>query len=101
MKCYCTSLITVELILARYAINFTARYMFNSRPLHEKSLKHMGSYLKVNRDRNSIMRPNDEFKIEAYPDADFAGLYRCKKSKDPRFLINVSDYPVVWISKRQ
>ena len=54
------------------------------------------------------MRPSTEFKVEAFPDADFAGLYGYEKSNDPTcaksrtgFLLNVSDCPVLWISKLQ
>ena len=54
------------------------------------------------------MRPSSEFKVEAFPDADFAGLYGYEKSNGPtcaksrtRFLLNVSDCPVLWISKLQ
>ena len=91
-----------------YAVNCCARYMFNPRLSHEKALKRIGRYLKATRDKGLIMRPSSEFKVEAFPDADFAGLYGYEKSDDPTctksrtgFLLNVSDCPVLWISKLQ
>ena len=54
------------------------------------------------------MKPCGDLKVDAYPDADFAGLYgyaeitnpECVKSRTG-FLITVSDCPVVWVSKLQ
>ena len=91
-----------------YAVNCCARYMFNPRLSHEKALKRIGRYLKATRDRGLVLRPTGQLKVDAYPDADFAGLYGHEKPSDPActksrsgFLINVSDCPVVWISKLQ
>ena len=89
-----------------YAVNCCARYMFNPRFSHEKALKRIGRYLKATRDRGLVMRPSGELKVDAYPDADFAGLYGHEKSSDPAcaksragFLINVANCPVIWISR--
>ena len=91
-----------------YTVNCCARYVFNLRLSHEKAIKRIGRYLKATRDKGLIMRPSSEFKVEAFPDADFAGLYGYEKSDDPTctksrtgFLLNVSDFPVLWISKLQ
>ena len=91
-----------------YAVNCCARYMFNPRLSHEKALKRIGRYLKATRDRGLVMKPTGELKVDAYPDADFAGLYGYEKSSDPTctksrtgFCITVSDCPLVWISKLQ
>ena len=85
-----------------YAVNCCARYMFNSRLSHEKALKRIGRYLKATRDRGLVMKPTGELKVDAYPDADFAGLYGYEKSSDPTctksrtgFCITVSDCPLV------
>lgn len=91
-----------------YAVNCCARYMFNPRLSHEQALKRIGRYLKATRDRGLILRPSSNLKIDAFPDADFAGLYGHEKISNPEvvksrtgFLINVCDCPVVWISKLQ
>ena len=47
-------------------------------------------------------------KIDAYPDADFAGMWGHEENTDPSsvksrtgFVINVADCPVLWVSKLQ
>jgi hypothetical protein len=91
-----------------YAVNCCARYMFNPRLSHEKALKRIGRYLKATRDKGLVLKPSGTLKVEAYPDADFAGLYGHEKVTDPAcakshtgFLISVSDCPMVWVSKLQ
>ena len=91
-----------------YAVNCCARYMFNPRLSHEKALKRIGRYLKATRDRGMVLTPSGDLKIDAFPDADFAGLYGHEKTNDPAcaksrtgFVITVSDCPMVWMSKLQ
>ena len=91
-----------------YAVNCCARYMFAPRLVHEQALKRIGRYLKATRDKGLILNPSGELKVDAYPDADFAGLYGHEKVTDPAcvksrtgFLITVSDCPMVWVSKLQ
>jgi hypothetical protein len=91
-----------------YAVNCCARYMFNPHLSHEKALKRIGRYLKANRDKGLVLNPSGQLKVDAYPDADFAGLYGHEKVTDPAcaksrtgFLLTVSDCPMVWISKLQ
>lgn len=91
-----------------YAVNCCARYMFAPRLVHEQALKRIGRYLKATRDKGLILNPSGELKVDAYPDADFAGLYGHEKVTDPScvksrtgFLITVSDCPMVWVSKLQ
>ena len=91
-----------------YAVNCCARYMFNPRLSHEKALKRIGRYLKATRNKGLILKPTGMLKVDAYPDADFAGLYGYEAVTDPAcaksrtgFLITVSDCPIVWVSKLQ
>ena len=91
-----------------YAVNCCARYMFNPRLSHEKALKRIGRYLKATRDKGLVLNPSGKLTVDAYPDADFAGLYGYEDVTDPAnvksrtgFLITVSDCPVVWVSKLQ
>jgi hypothetical protein len=91
-----------------YAVNCCARYMFSRRLSHEKALKRIGHYLKATWDKGLILKPCHGLQIDAFPDADFAGLYgyakitdsKCVKSRTG-FLIEVSECPVVWVSKLQ
>jgi hypothetical protein len=82
--------------------------MFNPRLSHEKALKRIGRYLKATRDKGMILKPSGGLKIDAFPNADFAGLYgyakvtdvKCVKSRTG-FVITVSECPMVWVSKLQ
>ncbi|KAL7469876.1 hypothetical protein ACHAXS_010138, partial [Conticribra weissflogii] len=72
------------------------------------ALKQIGRYLKLTRDRGLILRPTNALNVDAYPDADFAGLNRYEDGTDPTctrsrtgFTIMVADCPVFWQSKLQ
>jgi hypothetical protein len=82
--------------------------MFAPKLVHEQALKRMGRYLKATREKGLILNPSGDLKVDAYPDADFAGMYGYLKITDPAcvksrtgFLITVSDCPMVWFSKLQ
>ncbi|KAL7478471.1 hypothetical protein ACHAW6_004237 [Cyclotella cf. meneghiniana] len=85
-----------------YAVNCCARYMFIPRLSHEASIKRIGRYLKTTRDKGLILKSWALLKVDAFPDADFAGLYghvnitdlECVKSRTG-FLITVLDCPVM------
>jgi hypothetical protein len=64
--------------------------------------------LKATRDMGLMLKPSGSLKVDAYLDADFAGLYGHEKTTDPAcaksrtgFLISVLDCPMVWMSKLQ
>ncbi|KAL7474513.1 hypothetical protein ACHAW6_000490 [Cyclotella cf. meneghiniana] len=58
-----------------YAVNSCACYMFNPCLSHEKAFKQMCRYLKATCDKGLILKPCSELKVNAFPDADFSGLY--------------------------
>jgi hypothetical protein len=83
--------------------------MFCPKHLHELALKHIGCYLKQTSDHGMVMNPSsDVCKIDAYPDADFAGMYGhedhtdsiCAKSCTG-FIITFAECPVFWQLKLQ
>ena len=91
-----------------YAVNCCVRYMFNPKLSHKKALKQIGRYLEATRTRGLVLRPSGGLKVDAYPDADFAGLYGHEKSNDPTctkrrtgFLLDLSDCSILWVSKLQ
>ena len=50
--------------------------MFCPKHLHELVLKHIGRYLKQASDQGMVMNPSSNVcKIDAYPNADFPGIY--------------------------
>ena len=57
--------------------------MFNLHLSHEKALKRIGRYLKATRDKGLVLNPSGQLKVDAYPDADFAGLWGHKKVTNP------------------
>jgi hypothetical protein len=92
-----------------FAVNCCARYMFSPRHLHELALKRLRRYLKQTSDCGMVMNvSNDVYKIDAYPDADFVGMYGHENHSDPAcaksctgFIITFADCPVYWQTKLQ
>jgi hypothetical protein len=56
--------------------------MFNPHLSHEKALKQIGRYLMATRDKGLVLNPSGQLKVDACPDADFAGLYGREKVAD-------------------
>jgi hypothetical protein len=83
--------------------------MFCPKHLHKLALKRIGCYLKQTSDHGMVMNPSsDVCKIDAYPDANFAGMYGHEDHTDPtcaksrtRFIITFAECPVFWQSKLQ
>jgi hypothetical protein len=86
-----------------YTVNCCARYMFCPKHSHELALKQIGRYLKKTSDRGMVMNPSTgTCKIDAYPAADFAGMYGHEKPTDPScvkscsgFIITFADVPIL------
>ncbi len=57
--------------------------MFFPKHSHKLSLKRIGRYLKNTASFGMIINPMRELVIDAYHDADFAGMYGYKKPTDP------------------
>ena len=58
--------------------------MFCPKHSHELALKRIGRYLKQTPYRGMVMNPpSDVCKIDAYPDADFAGMFGHEDHTDP------------------
>ena len=76
--------------------------MFCPKHSHELAPKQIGRYLKQTPYRGMVMNPSsDVCKIDAYPDADFAGMYGHEEHTDPAcakrrigFIIIFADCPV-------
>jgi hypothetical protein len=103
-------------------VNCCAWYMFAPKHSHEVALKRIGRYLKNTSDRGMVIKPtrevvkalssNFEFRanldVDAYPDADFVGMYGHEKSNDPAcaksrlgFIILFAGVPILWQSRLQ
>ena len=67
-----------------FTVNCCLRYIFRPQVSHELELKRLARYLKHTEDRGLMLDPNsDIFKVDAYPDADFAGMYGQENPDDP------------------
>ena len=92
-----------------YAVNQCARYMFNPKRSHELALIRIGKYLKATRTKGLVVKPSGGvLNIDAYPDADFAGMYGHEDPADPAcvksrtgFVILVAGCPISWKSTLQ
>jgi hypothetical protein len=92
-----------------YAVNCAAWCMFCPKKSHEEALTQIGRYLKATRNRGLIINPSSGvLKIDAYPDANFTGMYGYEHHDDPScvksrtgYVINVANCPVMWQSKLQ
>ena len=91
-----------------YSVSQVARFTFAPKRSHEVALKKIGRYLLATRDKGLILTPTKSLDVDAYPDADFAGLYGYEDNMDPTcvksrtgFVISVANCPVLWKSKLQ
>jgi hypothetical protein len=92
-----------------FAVNCCAQYMFCPKHLHELALQRIGRYLKQTSNCRMVMNPSSNVcKIDAYPDADFAGMYSHEDHTDPAcatsctgFIITFAESPMFWQSKLQ
>eukprot|EP00957_Ditylum_brightwellii_P145305 11066846-Ditylum_brightwellii.AAC.1 len=55
-----------------------------------------------------IIDPSDDFTLDCYCDANFAGLWGCKNDQDPSsiesrtgFVLTLGGTPILWVSKMQ
>ena len=62
--------------------SFGRSYMFSPKFSHELALKRIGRYLKNTFSCGMVINPTRELTIDAYPDADFAGMYGHEKPTD-------------------
>jgi Reverse transcriptase (RNA-dependent DNA polymerase) len=93
-----------------FAVSQCARYTHNPRRKHEQALERIGQYLKGTREQGLIMKPQlgAVLQIDAYVDADFAGMWGYEDKNDPTcvksrtgYMIFIADCPVLWTSKLQ
>lgn len=79
-----------------------ARFAHSPRHSHEVALKRIGQFLKFTANLDLILRPTGVLDIDAYCDADFAGLWSYEDSLDPScvksqtgFVICLSSCPII------
>ncbi len=78
-----------------FATHQCAQYTFALKQSHEEALNRIGCYLKGTLTKGLILCPNDDLKIDCYPDADFAGLWNRDKVDDPHCVRSRTGYSYV------
>ena len=80
---------------------------FNSKPkqCHATAVETIIRYLKKTQDRGLIINFDGTLDLDAYCDADFAGLYKCEAEDDPTggrsrggYVIYLGNVPIMWKS---
>ena len=91
-----------------FAVNQCARFTHCPRKSHAVAIKRILRYLKGTSDKGLILKPEVDYKLNCYVDADFAGLWGKEDDQDPvsvksrsGFLITFMGCPIVWSSKLQ
>ena len=68
-------------------------FMFSPKHLHEFALKRIGCCIKQISDHGKVMNPSSNVcKIDAYPSADFEGMYGHEDHTDPTCAKSRLDY---------
>jgi hypothetical protein len=90
------------------AVSQCARFVHSPKRLHEEAMERIGHYLLKTENEGLIYTPLDEFAIDCFVDADFAGLWGYKNPLEPSvaksrtgFVICIANCPVIWTSKLQ
>jgi len=91
-----------------FAVHQCAQYSSNPTALHELAVKHIGHYLLNTKDKGLIMHPTQDFKLDMFVDADFAGMWHWEYSELRECALSCTGYiitycgcPIHWASKLQ
>ncbi len=91
-----------------FAMHQCARYTHSPKQSCKDALKRIRRYLKGTLKNGLILTPSNDFKIDCYPDANFAGLWGRNDKQDPHcvrsrtgYVICFADCPILWKSKLQ
>jgi len=64
-----------------FAVHQCACYAATPTALHELAVKRIGQYLLATKDKGLIMHPTQNFKLDMFVDADFAGMWHREYSE--------------------
>jgi hypothetical protein len=91
-----------------FAVTSCARFSHDPKTEHGTAIKRLVCYLKKTKHMGLVICPSLENTINAYSDADFAGLYGIEQANDPTscrswtgFLVTLGGNPLVWCSRLQ
>ncbi|MGH3055162.1 MAG: reverse transcriptase domain-containing protein, partial [Gaiellaceae bacterium] len=91
-----------------FAVHQCARFTHCPKRSHEEAVKQICRYLKGTRDKGIIFKPTENYVLDCYVDADFAGLWGYEDSQDPVCVRSRTGYtlmfggcPLLWVGKLQ
>ena len=91
-----------------FAVHQCARFSHRPMKCHEDAVKRIVRYLIGTKEKGLLFAPRKDIVLEAYADADFAGLWNVEDPQDPTcaksrtgYVIQLGGAPVVWKSKLQ
>ena len=58
-----------------FAVSQVKRFIHEHKRSHEVVIKRIGEYLNATSEEGFMLKPTDEFTMDCYMDADFAGLW--------------------------
>ena len=64
-----------------FAVHQCARYSASPTALHDLAVKRIGRYLLATKDKGIVMHPTQDFKLDMFVDADFAGIWHREYSE--------------------
>ncbi|CAJ1961247.1 unnamed protein product [Cylindrotheca closterium] len=89
-----------------FAVSQVARFIHGNRRSHEVAIERIGQYLKGTMDKGLILTPREDFDIDCYVDADFAGLWNVEEHTNPEsvrsragYAICICGCPIIWKSQ--
>ena len=91
-----------------FAVSQVAHFTSAPKQSHAVAIKSILRYLKGTADKGLVLRPLDHFNLEAYVDADFAGLHGREPDDRPEaaksrtgYVITLGGCPIIWKSQLQ
>ncbi len=77
-----------------FAIHQCEGYTFEPKAWYEVAEKRIGQYLKGTMDKSLILDPSDDWTLDCYPYADFAGLWGHDHPQDPHCVRSQTGYVI-------
>jgi hypothetical protein len=91
-----------------FAVNQAARFTHAPKQSHAVAVKRIVRYLQGTKNRGLVFRPNRDWKVDCYVDADFCGLWGSEDPEDPvvtksrtGYVILLAGCPLLWRSVLQ
>ena len=88
-----------------FAVHQVARFSASPRKSHALAIKCICRYLQGTKDKGLLLSPSGEMIVDAYADADFAGLWHSVDPGNPDsvrsctgYVVTLANCPLLWVS---